>query len=59
MMNMERDFADLANSKRQVDKNWEIEKDASKAKDEIIKSQDDKILKLEVSSHSNYLTYSQ
>ena len=59
MMNMERDFADLANSKRQVDKNWEIEKDASKAKDEIIKSQDDKILELEVSSHSNYLTYSQ
>ena len=49
MEQMHREFEDLTNSKREAIQNLNLERQASKTKDEIIKSQDAKILDLEVS----------
>ena len=48
MENMQKEFEDLINSKRNAIDNLNHERLASKTKDEIIKSQDAKILDLEV-----------
>ena len=47
---MQREFEDLTNGKREAIESLNIERQAYKTKDEIIKSQDAKILDLEVSS---------
>jgi hypothetical protein len=49
MEKMQREFEDITNSKREAIENLNLERQASKTKDEIIKSQDAKILDLEVS----------
>ena len=48
MEKMQREFEDLTNSKREAIENLNLERQASKTKDEIIKSQDAKILDFEV-----------
>ena len=47
---LEKDFEDLANSKMELDDMLKVEREASSAKDEIIKCQDKQILELEVAS---------
>ena len=46
---MESEFVDLTRSNKKADENLKFEREASKAKDEIIKCQDAKILEIEVS----------
>ena len=50
MEKMQREFEDLTNANREAIQNLNLERQASKTKDEIIKSQDAEILDLEVSS---------
>ena len=52
---MENDFEDLAKSKMELNDILRVEREASSAKDEIIKCQDTKILELEVDSFSFFV----
>ena len=48
MEKIETEFEDLRNKERELQMNWQIEQESSKAKDDIIKYQDEKIFDFEV-----------
>ena len=48
MEKIETEFEDLKNKERELQMNWQIEQESSKAKDDIIKYQDEKIYDFEV-----------